>query len=116
MEDNHFLFRVYTPKDRSPFFDDSEPFFIGTRFDERYRETPDELREWDSYGLGPLAEAMGYPDVARHLTWTTRRRKRPIDSFAMAFPVMAKLLATYVQKMASEDSEVLNCQKFWPSP
>lgn len=29
-----------------------------------------------------------------HLTWTTRSRKRPIDSFAMEFPVMAKLFAT----------------------
>jgi hypothetical protein len=29
-----------------------------------------------------------------HFTWTTRMRNRPMDNFARAFPVMAKLLAT----------------------
>ena len=44
-------------------------------------------------------------------SWTTRSRKRPIDSLAMALPVIAKLLATYVQKMALEASSGLRLAK-----
>jgi hypothetical protein len=51
-----------------------------------------------------------------HLACTTRRRKRPIDSLAIALPVMAKLLATYVQNMASEELAMLRTQKLWPKP
>ena len=69
---NQFLFRVYTPKERSPFFDDTEPFFIAPKFDERYRNvTPGGLKDWELDGRAAVANAT-YQDVARHMTWTTR--------------------------------------------
>ncbi|KAF8639140.1 hypothetical protein AX17_001630 [Amanita inopinata Kibby_2008] len=69
---NRFLFRVYTPKERSPFFDNTEPFFIAPKFDERYRNpSPGGLRDWDVLGPNAVASAT-YEDVARHMNWTTR--------------------------------------------
>ena len=72
VERNQFLFRVYTPKERSPFFDDTEPFFVAPRFDERYRNTtPGGLKEWETDGRAAVTNAT-YEDIARHLNWTTR--------------------------------------------
>jgi len=69
---NQFLFRVYTPKERSPFFDDTEPFFIAPKFDERYRNvTPGGWKDWESDGRTAVANAT-YEDVATHMGWTTR--------------------------------------------
>ena len=69
---NQFLFRVHTPKERSPFFDDTEPFFIAPKFDERYRNiTPGGLKDWELDDRTAIANAT-YQDVARHMTWTTR--------------------------------------------
>ncbi|KAK2460839.1 hypothetical protein APHAL10511_007309 [Amanita phalloides] len=69
---NQFLFRVYTPKERSPFFDDTDPFFIASKFDERYRNvTPGGLKDWELDGRAAIANAT-YQDVARHMNWTTR--------------------------------------------
>lgn len=39
-----------------------------------------------------------------------------MDSLAKQFPVMANVLATYVQKMASEESSAESFQKSLPSP
>lgn len=69
---NQFLFRVYTPKERSPFFDDTEPFFIAPKFDERYRNvTPGGWKDWELDGKTTVANAT-YEDVAAHMSWTTR--------------------------------------------
>ncbi|KAF8352005.1 hypothetical protein F5887DRAFT_1068378 [Amanita rubescens] len=69
---NQFLFRVYTPKERSPFFDDTEPFFIAPKFDERYRNvTPGGWKDWGLDGRAAVANAT-YEDVATHMGWTTR--------------------------------------------
>lgn len=69
---NQFLFRVYTPKECSPFFDDSEPFFIAPRFDERCRNpSPGGLKNWEVDGPAAITNAT-YHDVVRHMDWTTR--------------------------------------------
>lgn len=39
-----------------------------------------------------------------------------MESLAMALPVMAKVFATYVQKMASLDSAMESSQKLEPRP
>ena len=39
-----------------------------------------------------------------------------MESLAMAFPITAKVFATYVQKIASEESGMLSSQKFCPKP
>jgi len=61
VQDNPFLFRVYTPKPRSPFFDNSEPFFVGQKVDDVSPDLVDQI-----------AACSTYEDVARHMDWTTR--------------------------------------------
>lgn len=61
VQDNPFLFRVYTPKTRSPFFDNSEPYFVGQKIDD---VSPDAVDQ--------IAACSTYEDVARHMDWTTR--------------------------------------------
>ena len=39
-----------------------------------------------------------------------------MESLAMAFPVIAKLFATYVQNIASEELAIPSDQKLWPNP
>jgi hypothetical protein len=67
VKSNHFLFRVYTPKERSPFFDDTDPFFIAPKFNERYNRSPLELSHND------IVQHRGtYDDVVKHMDWTSR--------------------------------------------
>ncbi|GLB39745.1 hypothetical protein LshimejAT787_0702550 [Lyophyllum shimeji] len=71
VKDNHFLFRVYTPKEPSPFADDSEPFFVAPKFNERFVRSPaetDVLFGHDNH----VSHAGTYEDVARHMDWTTK--------------------------------------------
>jgi len=70
---NPFLFRVYTPKPRSPFFDPSEPFFVGQKCD-------DDL----SYPVDQIAARSTYEDAARHMEWTTRSSS-PFISTSFSF-------------------------------
>ncbi|KAF9011792.1 hypothetical protein BDQ17DRAFT_788119 [Cyathus striatus] len=74
---NRFLFRVYTPKERSPFFDDTDPFFLAPKFDERYSSSPNS--DWGS-SLAPGS----YTDVATHMDWTTRPAS-PYVSLSFSF-------------------------------
>jgi hypothetical protein len=78
VEQNPFLYRVYTPKQRSPFFDDSEPFFVGHQFDERFTRSPTSL---SARGL-PVAGT--YEDVARHMDWRSRHTS-PYISTSFSF-------------------------------
>ncbi|KXN88420.1 hypothetical protein AN958_07326 [Leucoagaricus sp. SymC.cos] len=78
---NPFLFRVYTPKERSPFFDDTDPYFLAPKFNDRYARSPVEIRnhqqfidEWN----------LNYADVAKHMEWTTRIRS-PFISTSLSF-------------------------------
>lgn len=66
IKDNHFLFRVYTPRERSPFFDNTDPFFIAPKFNERYNLSPAQLSECAGAHVG------SYEDVLTHMDWTTR--------------------------------------------
>lgn len=65
---NPFLFRVYTPRERSPFFDDTDPYFLAPKFNEEYVRSPVEFKEQQ------LADGweVTYSDVAKHMDWTTR--------------------------------------------
>ncbi|KAF5384389.1 hypothetical protein D9615_003397 [Tricholomella constricta] len=70
--DNHFLFRVYTPKAPSPFADDSEPFFVAPKFNERFTRSPEEIKA-PYIGRDSQPTHIGtYDDVARHMDWTTK--------------------------------------------
>jgi len=66
-----FLFRVYTPKPRSPFSDPSDPFFVGQKFDDRYTQVPTDL--FESRSSPPkISQIASYADVIHHMDWTTR--------------------------------------------
>ncbi|KAF5350598.1 hypothetical protein D9756_008671 [Leucocoprinus leucothites] len=81
LSENPFLFRVYTPKERSPFFDDTDPYFLAPKFNEKYARSPVEIRnhqqfidEWN----------VSYTDVAKHMDWTTRIAS-PFISTSLSF-------------------------------
>jgi|ERR1700722_13056725 len=73
-EHNPFLFRVHTPKPRSPFFDSTEAYFVGPKFDEYFTLSPPPLPE-----LCDLTE-----DVAVHMDWT-QRSSSPYISTSFSF-------------------------------
>lgn len=81
IKSNQFLFRVYTPKERSPFADDTEPFFVAPRFDELVVRSPADLpviTPWEGT----------YADVARHMEWTTRSSSPYVStSFSFAWAI-----------------------------
>lgn len=81
---NRFLFRVYTPKERSPFEDDTEPFFVAPRFDEQVARSPVEIPKirFSETVIGSYAE------VARHMEWTTRTSSSYIStSFSFSWSI-----------------------------
>ncbi|KAG1737578.1 uncharacterized protein EDB91DRAFT_484600 [Suillus paluster] len=85
IQDNHFLFRVYTPKQRSPFFDTTEPYFVGQKYNEQFREAAERLRQ--PFTGQSVASTSSYADVAQHMDWTQRHMSPYISttfSFAWA--------------------------------
>ncbi|KAG6896639.1 hypothetical protein C0992_006976 [Termitomyces sp. T32_za158] len=72
VKNNHFLFRVYTPKPSSPFSDHAEPFFVAPVFDERWNHSPEELaRSPLSYEVSDRHVGT-YEDVATHMDFLTK--------------------------------------------
>lgn len=89
VKNNHFLFRVYTPRERSPFFDDTDPFFIAPKFDERYNRSPLELSHNDYRGT--------YDDVVKHMDWTSRHSSSFIStSFSFTWSIWEALRRYYI--------------------
>ncbi|EKM78350.1 hypothetical protein AGABI1DRAFT_92673 [Agaricus bisporus var. burnettii JB137-S8] len=79
--ENPFLFRIYTPKERSPFFDDTDPYFLAPKFNAQCVRSPVELEdhqrlidEWK----------VSHSDVAKHMDWTTRAAS-PFISTSFSF-------------------------------
>lgn len=84
IKSNRFLFRVYTPKERSPFYDETDPFFVAPRFDEQFARSPVDLPKVKF--SEPLIGS--YADVARHLEWTTRSTSSYIStSFSFSWSI-----------------------------
>lgn len=84
LPNNPFLYRVYTPKERSPFFDESDPFFVAPKFDEVYARTPVEVTS--ATIIDPLDSS--YSDVATHMEWTTRSQSIFLStSFSFAWSI-----------------------------
>ncbi|KAH7928886.1 hypothetical protein BV22DRAFT_1082208 [Leucogyrophana mollusca] len=81
IQDNPFLFRVYTPKQRSPFFDTTEPYFVGQKFDESFAQSAEQLPR--SPG-DSIASTSTYQDVAQHMDWT-QRHMSPYISTTFSF-------------------------------
>jgi hypothetical protein len=58
---NPFLFRVYAPKPLPPFFDNSQPFFIGPKFKNGFDGPEEEMEP-------PLDEPLAtYADIVNHM-------------------------------------------------
>lgn len=68
IHDNRLLFRIYTPKERSPFVDDSDPFFVAARFNEKFAPSP--VLSPGANFVNPYSAS--YDDIVRHMDWTTR--------------------------------------------
>jgi hypothetical protein len=83
IESNHFIFRVFSPKEKSPFSDPSDPFFVAPKFDEQFTRSPVDLPD-DSTAKFPELMAGSYPEVARHMEWTTRSTS-PFISTSFSF-------------------------------
>jgi hypothetical protein len=88
VEHNPFIFRVYTPKARSPFYDSSEPFFVGQKFNETHNPDPQPLS--DSHQS--MASMATYRDVEVHMDWTTRSSSPFIStSFSVVWSIWEAL-------------------------
>jgi len=79
-QSNRFLFRVYTPKERSPFCDETDPYFVAPKYDEVFARSPEDLPNVR------FSETLvgTYEDVVTHLEWTTRS-KSPYISTSFSF-------------------------------
>jgi hypothetical protein len=92
VKNNHFLFRVYTPKERSPFFDDTDPFFIAPKFNERYNRSPLKLSHEDA-----VCYRGTYDDVVKHMDWTSRSSSLFIStSFSFTWAIWEGLRRYYL--------------------
>jgi hypothetical protein len=83
VEHNPFLFRVYAPKPLSPFFDSSEPFFIGQKFKNSYRYT---VQDFQAMSASPDQSAIpnSYADVANHMDWS-KKSSSPFVTTSFSF-------------------------------
>ncbi|KAJ3567929.1 hypothetical protein NP233_g6043 [Leucocoprinus birnbaumii] len=81
LSENPYLFRIYTPKERSPFFDDTDPYFLAPKFNERYARSPVEIRDHQQF----IDEwNVSFADVVKHMDWTTRITS-PFISTSLSF-------------------------------
>ncbi|KAI6123357.1 hypothetical protein EDD17DRAFT_280342 [Pisolithus thermaeus] len=84
IQDNPFLFRVYTPKVHSQNGSTVEPYFVGQKYNEHFTLAAEKLR---SPVVGPdetIASTSSYQDVALHMEWT-QRHKSPFISTTFSF-------------------------------
>ncbi|TFK52939.1 hypothetical protein OE88DRAFT_1610274, partial [Heliocybe sulcata] len=89
VEQNPFLFRVYTPRPLGPFFDESEPYFLGGSFTEEADDSiPDANMRPRAQSLKGDTLPTSYADVVRHLDWTTKSSSPFVStSFSFAWAV-----------------------------
>lgn len=86
VESNHFVFRVFSPKEKSPFSDPSDPFFVAPKFDEQFTRSPVDIS--DATLKFPDLSAGSYSEVARHMEWTTRSTSPYIStSFSFSWSI-----------------------------
>jgi hypothetical protein len=87
VEQNPFLFRVYTPRKRSPLIHETGPFFVAQLFNEHHNSAPAPLSHPSSISKDVAASAT-YADVVRHMDWTSRTSSPYIStSFSFAWAI-----------------------------
>ncbi|KAI0943496.1 hypothetical protein AcW1_002647 [Taiwanofungus camphoratus] len=89
VDSNPFLFRVHTPpKETSPFYDRTEPYFVGPLFGEAFSSATLCSRDPSSPSPFRSPPKSTYADVARHLDWTTRASSPYVSaSFSFAWAI-----------------------------
>lgn len=87
VDGNPFLFRVYTPKSHPPHFDNTDPLFIGTKYNDELSSATFQSAVPSPPPSSKVREAT-YADVVRHMDWTTRSSSPYISaSFSFAWAI-----------------------------
>ncbi|GBE89805.1 hypothetical protein BKA93DRAFT_793571 [Sparassis latifolia] len=87
VDSNPFLFRVHTPKESSPFYDRTEPYFSGQLFDDKV-SSGNFLRDSASPSPYRTPTQSTYADVAQYMNWTTRSSSPYVStSFSFAWAI-----------------------------
>ncbi|KAI0643790.1 hypothetical protein C8Q79DRAFT_1002375 [Trametes meyenii] len=85
VDSNPFLFRVHTPKEPSPFYDNTEPYFVGQMFADNVSSSAFRASTISPY-RAPSTHT--YADVSRHMDWTTRTTSPYVSaSFSFAWAI-----------------------------
>ena len=92
IESNPFLFRIHTPRERSPFYDNTEPYFVGQKFNDTFTSSTFQDVSSSSSAASPYrcpsTSTYSYADVTHHLDWTTRSTSPYVStSFSFAWVV-----------------------------
>ena len=85
IDSNPFLFRLHTPKETSPFYDNTEPFFVGQAFNDGVNDAA-----FCASNVSPYRppSTYKYADVAKHMEWTTRASSPFVSaSFSFAWAI-----------------------------
>lgn len=80
---NPFLFRVYTPHGHPPQYENSDPYFVGAKYDDAFASATFRSRGPEPSSSHTSA-ACTYADVIQHLDWT-RRSESPYISTSFSF-------------------------------
>ena len=82
---NPFLYRVYTPRSAPPQDGSAEPYFVGSKFDNK--ESADAFQSSTAFSTS-ASSAATYDDVVQHMSWTTRAASPFIStSFSFAWAI-----------------------------
>ncbi|KAF9238915.1 hypothetical protein BU15DRAFT_47190 [Melanogaster broomeanus] len=84
IQDNPFLFRIYTPKTRSQTLNKTQPYFVGQKFNEHFTRAAEQLKTSPFPPGESVASATTYQDVAQHMDWT-QRHMSPFISTTFSF-------------------------------
>ncbi|KAH9931502.1 uncharacterized protein B0H18DRAFT_1116300 [Fomitopsis serialis] len=83
---NPFLFRVHTPRELSPFYDRTDPYFVGPRFEEDFASSSFSSQSESSPFRSPPAPS--YADAVQHMDWTSRSSSPYVStSFSFAWAI-----------------------------
>ncbi|RDX52539.1 hypothetical protein OH76DRAFT_166407 [Lentinus brumalis] len=85
VESNPFLFRIHTPKEPSPFYDKTEPYFVGQAFADNVSSSAFRASSVSPYRA---PSTYTYQDVSQHMDWTTRATSPFVStSFSFAWAI-----------------------------
>ena len=85
IDSNPFLFRVHTPKEPSPFYDNTEPYFVGQLFHDNVGASAFRAPSLSPYRA---PSSYTYADVSKHMDWETRASSPYVStSFSFAWAV-----------------------------